>query len=77
MSRYGISSYSPRSGLSTSAVLQDIQPMIDPAHAVAADIDEALYHELADEYLEMVLSKFEELQDEGEELDVEYQVRML
>ncbi len=32
------------------------------------------YHELADGYLEAVLSKFEALQDAREDLDIEYSV---
>lgn len=32
------------------------------------------YHELADVYLEQALAKFEELQDEADELDVEFAV---
>lgn len=38
------------------------------------EITEAQYHELADEYLEAILNKFEELQDTREDVDVEYSV---
>ncbi|KAI1481370.1 hypothetical protein K445DRAFT_317225 [Daldinia sp. EC12] len=38
----------------------------------ASSITTAQYHELADIYLDAVLSKFEELQDEHGEIDVEY-----
>lgn len=33
------------------------------------------YHQLADVYMEDILSKFEALQDEKEGLDIEYSVR--
>lgn len=39
-----------------------------------ADITTAEYHRLADEYLDALLSRLEELQDEREDVDVEYQV---
>ena len=44
------------------------------AEAHAAEISEGQYHELADEYLETILSKFEELADEREDVDVEFAV---
>jgi frataxin-like iron-binding protein CyaY len=34
------------------------------------------YHELADAWLEHALVRFEELQDQSDEIDVEYSVRM-
>jgi frataxin len=40
-----------------------------------AEITDKEYHELADEYLDRVLSKLEELQDKREDIDVEYSVR--
>lgn len=40
-----------------------------------AELSEGQYHELADEYLENVLSKFEELADAREDVDVEFSVR--
>ncbi|KAI1139953.1 Frataxin-like domain-containing protein [Hypoxylon sp. FL0543] len=40
--------------------------------AKRADITMAQYHDLADEYLDTVLAKFEEKQDEQGEIDVEY-----
>ncbi|KAI0843561.1 mitochondrial chaperone Frataxin [Hypoxylon sp. FL0890] len=40
--------------------------------AKPANITEGQYHELADEYLDLVLAKFEEKQDEQGEIDVEY-----
>lgn len=40
-----------------------------------AEITEKEYHELADEYLENVVNRFEELQDQREDIDVEYSVR--
>ena len=39
-----------------------------------AEITDAQYHELSDEYLENLLSKFEAAQDERDTLDVEYSV---
>jgi hypothetical protein len=45
-----------------------------PVSVAAADITEAEYHQLADEYLETLLSKFEELQDAREDVDVEFSV---
>ncbi|KAJ2904948.1 uncharacterized protein MKZ38_006813 [Zalerion maritima] len=59
--------------LSTTPALRKI----DPKKAVPAQITEAQYNELADEYLETILSKFEELQDEGEDLDVEFAAGVL
>lgn len=41
------------------------------------EITEAQYHQLADEYLEAMLNKFEELQDSRDDVDVEYSVRNL
>lgn len=46
-----------------------------PVSVAASDITEAEYHQLADEYLETLLSKFEELQDAREDVDVEFSVR--
>ena len=40
----------------------------------AADITESEYHKLADSYLDTVVTKFEELQDEREDVDVEFSV---
>ncbi|GAO16262.1 hypothetical protein UVI_02000410 [Ustilaginoidea virens] len=37
-----------------------------------ADLSEGQYHELADSYLDAVLSKFEQLQDAREDIDIEY-----
>ncbi|OTA53266.1 Frataxin [Hypoxylon sp. EC38] len=36
------------------------------------DLTQAQYHDLADEFLDLVLAKFEEKQDEQGEIDVEY-----
>jgi frataxin len=46
-----------------------------PVSVAASDITEAEYHQLADEYLETLLGKFEELQDAREDVDVEFSVR--
>ena len=40
-----------------------------------ADITIERFHELADTYLEALIEKLEELQEETEEVDVEYSVR--
>ncbi|TWU78825.1 Mitochondrial chaperone Frataxin [Metarhizium rileyi] len=37
-----------------------------------AELSDGQYHELADSYLETVLSKFEQLQDAREDIDIEY-----
>lgn len=42
----------------------------------AAPLEDAEYHELADEYLENILAKFEDLQDQRPEVDVEFSVRL-
>lgn len=61
----------------TIAILEDrdIKPKASepsPVSVAASDITEAEYHQLADEYLETLLSKFEELQDAREDVDVEF-----
>lgn len=38
------------------------------------NITEEQYHQLADEYLETILNKFEEIQDAREDVDVEFSV---
>ncbi|KAF5663427.1 regulatory protein [Fusarium heterosporum] len=48
----------------------------DPTPAVA-EITEQEYHELADEYLENVVARFEELQDQREDIDVEFSAGVL
>jgi frataxin len=45
-----------------------------PVSVAVSDITEAEYHQVADEYLETLLSKFEELQDAREDVDVEFSV---
>ncbi|KAH8677844.1 Frataxin-like domain-containing protein [Xylariales sp. PMI_506] len=40
--------------------------------ATPADVTDAEYHELADEYIDELLTKYEHLQDEKGEIDVEY-----
>ncbi|OTB04263.1 hypothetical protein M426DRAFT_59106 [Hypoxylon sp. CI-4A] len=42
------------------------------AKPTAAEITEAQYHDLADEYLETILVKYEEMQDAQDDLDVEF-----
>ncbi|KAG9500993.1 hypothetical protein J7337_006675 [Fusarium musae] len=46
-------------------------------NAVVADITEQEYHDLADEYLDNVVSKFEELQDQREDIDVDFSAGVL
>jgi frataxin len=43
--------------------------------AVPVDLSDDLYHQLADQWLENALVKFEDLQDEGQDIDVEFSVR--
>lgn len=40
-----------------------------------ADLTDGEYHQLANEYLDTVVAKFEELQDEKDAVDVEFTVR--
>ncbi|KAF4989736.1 hypothetical protein FGRMN_8923 [Fusarium graminum] len=49
---------------------------VDLTPAVA-EITEQEYHELADEYLENVVARFEELQDQREDIDVEFSAGVL
>ncbi|KAI1801460.1 Frataxin [Daldinia bambusicola] len=51
----------------SSVAAQQAAPKAD-----SSSITMAQYHDLADEYLDAVLTKFEELQDEHGEIDVEY-----
>ncbi|KAG4259377.1 hypothetical protein LB506_004131 [Fusarium annulatum] len=46
-------------------------------NAVVADITEQQYHDLADEYLDNVVGKFEELQDQREDIDVDFSAGVL
>ncbi|KAF4462993.1 regulator of mitochondrial iron homeostasis [Fusarium albosuccineum] len=49
----------------------------EPKTSVAvAEVTEGEYHELADEYLDRVLGKFEELQDAREDIDVEFSLNL-
>ncbi|KOS22609.1 Frataxin -like protein [Escovopsis weberi] len=45
---------------------------VTEAKYVAADLSDAEYHEIANRYLEHVLTKFEQLQESREDLDVEF-----
>jgi frataxin len=49
-------------------------PEVAETPKTAAPLEEAEFHELADEYLNAVLTKFEELQDQRPEVDVEFSV---
>jgi frataxin len=43
--------------------------------AAPADLTDGKYHELADHWLENALVRFEDLQDAGEDIDIEFSVR--
>lgn len=76
----------PRSFSSTPAPPKGILPHTDdPAppnvednapKAVPAELTDGEYHEVADAYLEVILSRLEEIAEKDEGVDVEYSVRM-
>lgn len=43
----------------------------------AAELTQNLYNELSDEYMDTIVEKLEELQEEREDVDVEYSVRSI
>ncbi|KAG8669575.1 hypothetical protein FPOAC2_08909 [Fusarium poae] len=45
--------------------------------AAVAEITEQEYHEIADEYLDNIVNRFEELQDQREDIDVEFSAGVL
>ncbi|KAL1898668.1 Mitochondrial matrix iron chaperone [Ceratocystis pirilliformis] len=47
-------------------------PVTSPSGLVPVPLSDQKYHELADEYLENVCTKYEDLQDMREDVDVEY-----
>jgi frataxin len=47
----------------------DPAPLLQPA-----ELSDSQYHEIADRYLDHALGIFEEIQDQRDELDVEYSV---
>ena len=49
--------------------IRDILRRVEPA-----DLTDAQYHEISDEYLDNLLNQFEAAQDERDNLDVEYSV---
>lgn len=52
------------------------QPPASPEPSYGTvDLSESDYHDIADEYLDGVLTRFEALQDTREDLDIEYAVR--
>ncbi|KAM0426964.1 hypothetical protein ACHAPT_007862 [Fusarium lateritium] len=51
---------------------EDVQPSVS-----VAELTDGEYHELADEYLDDIVGKFEELQDEREDIDVEFSAGVL
>ncbi len=69
--------------ISNSSVRQAITPDAKAPKAAEtpevvktpADINESDFHTVADEYLDKLLSRLEQLQDEREDVDVEYSVR--
>jgi frataxin len=50
------------------------QPKPTEISCTVVDVSEGEYHELADLYLDKVLSRFEELQDQRDDVDIEYSV---
>lgn len=50
-------------------------PEPETAGFAVVELSDAEYHELADEYLDNVVGRFEELQDAREDIDVEFSVR--
>jgi frataxin len=54
------------------------KPVKEPAKTevtmTVAEISDAKYHEVADEYLDTILARFEEMQDRREDVDVEFSV---
>lgn len=53
------------------------QPPTSPeASYGAVDLSESAYHDIADEYLEGVLTQFEALQDTREDIDIEFSVSL-
>ncbi|KAM3084389.1 Mitochondrial matrix iron chaperone [Clarireedia jacksonii] len=53
---------------------QPHEPEGNAPHKQATELTAAQYQELSDEYMNMVLEKLEELQEEREDIDVEYSV---
>ncbi|KPM44267.1 hypothetical protein AK830_g2224 [Neonectria ditissima] len=53
------------------------EPVAETPSFAVVELSDAQYHELADEYLENVVSKFEELQDAREDIDVEFSAGVL
>lgn len=51
------------------------QPSPESAAYTHIELSDGQYHEIADNYIETALSKFEELQDQSDAVDVEYAVR--
>lgn len=47
----------------------------DGVKAVPADLTDAEYHDVSDQYLEVILSELETLADKNESIEVEYSVR--
>ncbi|KAH6891233.1 hypothetical protein B0T10DRAFT_306140 [Thelonectria olida] len=53
------------------------EPADDSTSFAAVELSDADYHEIADEYLDNIVAKFEELQDSRDDVDVEYSAGVL
>lgn len=62
----------PRHGITPTDT--PAQPASSSGSFAVAELSDSEYHELADEYLETVLTEFEKLQDTRDDLDVEFSV---
>lgn len=75
-------SFATRRNISSSSSRNGITPDDKPSRPVEtppvtrtpADISDSEYHTVADEYLERLLTRLEELQDEREDVEVEFSV---
>lgn len=66
-----------RSSFSTSARFALHLTAEDLKTAQPAEMTEGEYHEIADEYIDTLLTEYEKMQDERADIDVEYSVRRL
>lgn len=64
-----------RSSFSTSSRVAVHLTAEEIKTAQPAEITEGEYHELADEYIETLLTEYEKMQDDRTDIDVEYSVR--
>jgi frataxin len=63
-------------GLSPESENPPIKETEDEPVATATDISAETYHEVADDYMNALVEKLEQLQEETEDIDVEYTVRV-